>query len=256
MIEGGMPASGLLALTLISRFTDHLPYYRQEAINARSGVHTPRTTLAAWAGQAGAALEPLYDARKRFVLGCRVLHADETPVALMDPGAGKTRRAYVWAYARSWHYPMPGVVYDFCLGRGAQYPVAFLASNDRLGHRRWAGTLLTDRYDAYDTVLDERVHPDRTAAACVAHARRKFDELAKAGRALWPRRRSGASGSSTMSRANSAHCLTTSARLGARNWPGRCGTRSRSGSSWSGGSSSTAGRQLWPSTTRSTTGRH
>jgi transposase len=181
VIEGGMPASGLLAHTLISRFADHLPYYRQEAINARSGVHTPRSTLAAWAGQAGAALEPLYEAHKRFVLDCRVLHADETPVALLDPGAGKTRRAYVWAYARSWHDPTPGVVYDFCLGRGAQYPVAFLAGDERIGRRRWVGTLLTDRYSAYDTVLDERVHPDRRAAACVAHARRKFDELAKAG---------------------------------------------------------------------------
>jgi transposase len=181
VIEGGVPASGLLAHLLISRFADHLPYYRQETINARSGVHTPRSTLAAWAGQAGAALEPLYDVHKRFVLGCRVLHADETPVALLDPGAGKTRRAYVWAYARSHHDPTPGVVYDFCLGRGAQYPVAFLAGDERVGQRRWAGTLLTDRYNAYDAVLDARVHPDRTAAACVAHARRKFDELAKAG---------------------------------------------------------------------------
>src|SRR5690606_25607182 len=59
--------------------------------------------------------------------------------------------------------------------------VGFLAGNERIGHGRWAGTLLTDRYSAYDTVLDERVHPDRQAAACVAHARRKFDELAKAG---------------------------------------------------------------------------
>ncbi len=93
VIDAGLPASGLLAHTLISRFADHLPYYRQEAINARAGVHTPRSTLASWAGQAGAALEPLYDAHKRFVLTCRVLHADETPVALLDPGAGKTRKA-------------------------------------------------------------------------------------------------------------------------------------------------------------------
>ena len=181
VVDGGMAASGLLAHTLISRFADHLPYYRQEGINARGGVHTPRSTLAAWAGQAGAALQPLADAHKRFVLGCRVLHADETPVALLDPGAGKTRRAYVWAYARSRHDAVPGVVYDFCLGRAAQYPVAFLAGDERQGERRWAGTLLTDRYGAYDTVLDPRVHPDRIGAACVAHARRKFDELARAG---------------------------------------------------------------------------
>ncbi len=92
IIDGGMPASGLLAHTLISRFVDHLPYYRQETINARSGVHTPRSTLAAWSGRAGAALEPLYEAHKRFVLAAAVLHADETPVAMLDPGAGKTKR--------------------------------------------------------------------------------------------------------------------------------------------------------------------
>ena len=132
-------------------------------------------------GRRGAALQPLYEAHKRFVLACRVLHADETPVALLDPGAGKTRRAYVWAYARSRHDAVPGVVYDFCLGRGAQYPVAFFAGDDRLDERRWTGTLLTDRYSAYDTVLDERVHADRIGAACSAHARRKFDELARAG---------------------------------------------------------------------------
>ena len=54
IVDGGIPASGLVAHTLISRFVDHLPYYRQEAINARSGVHTPRSTLAAWAWYAGA----------------------------------------------------------------------------------------------------------------------------------------------------------------------------------------------------------
>jgi transposase len=180
LIEGGMAASGLIAHTLISRRVDHLPYYRQEAINARSGVHTPRSTLAAWAGQAGAALEPLYEVHKAFVLACRVLHADETPVALLDPGASKTRRAYVWAYARSWHDAVSGVVYEFCLGRGAQFPKTFLARDARQGRSRWSGTLLTDRYAGYESVLDPRIHPDRFSAACVAHARRKFEELARA----------------------------------------------------------------------------
>lgn len=59
VIDGGIAASGLVAHTLISRFVDHLPYYRQQSINARSGVHTPRSTLASISGQAGAALELL-----------------------------------------------------------------------------------------------------------------------------------------------------------------------------------------------------
>jgi transposase len=98
-------------------------------------VHTPRSTLASmgrpgWRG-AGAAVRGAQALHPR----CRVLHADETPVALLDPGAGKTRKAYIWAYARSLHDAVPGVVYEFCLGRGAQYPVAFLAGDDA---RPWA----------------------------------------------------------------------------------------------------------------------
>ena len=172
IINGGIPDSSLVAHTLISRFVDHLPYYRQEAINARAGVHTPRSTLASWSGQGGAALEPLYDAHKAFVLGSRVLHADETTVPLLDPGAGKTKRAYVWAYARGALDEHAGVIYDFCLGRGAKYPTAFL--------RGWQGTLVRDEYSGYDSLLDARVHPARLAAGCLAHARRKFDELVKA----------------------------------------------------------------------------
>jgi len=179
VIDGGMPASGLVAHTLISRFVDHLPYYRQETINARAGVHTPRSTLAQWSGRGGAALEPLYDAHKRFVLGAGVLHADETPVALLDPGAGKTKKAYVWAYARGAFDPTPGVVYDFCTGRGAQYPIRFLGP-PRDGERAWQGTLVRDEYGVYDSVVDAKTQPGRIGAGCLAHARRKFDELVKA----------------------------------------------------------------------------
>ena len=42
-----------------------------------------------------------------------MLHADETPVPMLDPGAGKTKRAYIWGYARSEFDGLRGVVYDF-----------------------------------------------------------------------------------------------------------------------------------------------
>jgi transposase len=67
------------------------------------------------------------------------------------------------------------VIYEFCPGRGAQYPLAFLGGRGR--HGRWSGTLLTDRYSAYETVVDPRLYPDRVGAACAAHARRNFEEL-------------------------------------------------------------------------------
>ncbi len=185
IIDGGIAASGFAAHILISRFVDHLPYYRQETINARSGVRTPRSTLARTAGNAGAAMVPLFEAHKRFVLSCPVLHADETPVAMLDPGAGKTKRAYIWAYARGEFDAQQGVIYEFCLGRGSQYPLAFLggahgppgSSAEVEGEPAWQGTLVCDQYAGYDRTLDRRVYPQRIAAHCAAHARRKFDEL-------------------------------------------------------------------------------
>ena len=168
IIDKGMPAPGLIAHVLVSRFVDHLPYYRQEDINARSKVHTPRSTLASWSGQGGAGLQPLFDVHREFILGADVLHADETPVRLLDPGAGKTKRAYVWAYARSAFDALPGVAYDFCLGRGGKYAVEFLGD--------WSGTLVRDEFSGYESVV--KLH-DRKAAGCLAHARRKFDELIK-----------------------------------------------------------------------------
>ena len=98
IINKGMPTAGLQAHVAVSRFVDHIPYYRQEQINARSGVHTPRSTLTAWGGQIGAGLMPLHEAHRAFVLGSGVLHVDETPVSLLDPGAGKTKKTYIWAY--------------------------------------------------------------------------------------------------------------------------------------------------------------
>jgi transposase len=169
IIDKGVPTAGLVAHTLVAHFVDHLPYYRLEQINARSGVHTPRSTLASWSGAGGASLAPLLQAHCDFVLSAKVLHADETPVRLLDPGAGKTAKAYVWAYARGEHDGTPGVIYDFCTGRGSKYPADFL--------RTWTGTLTCDDYGGYDAVFRR---DGCIEAGCLAHARRKFDELARA----------------------------------------------------------------------------
>jgi transposase len=169
VFDNAMPTPGLQAHTVISRFVDHIPYYRQQQMNARAGVHTPRSTLAAWSGHTGAQLMPLYEAHRAFVLSSRIVHADETPISLLDPGAGKTKKAYMWAYARGAFDPEPGVVYDFCAGRGGKYPTAFL--------KGWAGTLVVDAYGGYDSALSLQ---GRSTAFCAAHARRKFDELFKA----------------------------------------------------------------------------
>ncbi len=47
------------------------------------------------------------------LLDCKVLHADETPVAMLAPGKGKTHRAYVWTYGSSEHDSLKAVIYEF-----------------------------------------------------------------------------------------------------------------------------------------------
>ncbi len=107
--DKGIPAAGLLAQVVLATHDDHLPLYRQEEIDRRSGAHIPRSSMAQWVGICGVRLEPLAAAMKAHVLSQPVLHADETPVAELAPGTGKTHRADVWVYRSA---GTPAVVFD------------------------------------------------------------------------------------------------------------------------------------------------
>ena len=115
ILDRGIAAPGLLAQVAIQKYTDHLPLYRQEAIFARAGITLSRTTLAEWIGAVGVALQPLVDVLRTRLLQSPVLHADETPVAQLDPGAGKTKRAYLFAYRCPGTQPI--VLFDYCASR-------------------------------------------------------------------------------------------------------------------------------------------
>ena len=138
VIDKGIPTSGLLAHVLVAKHADHLPLYRQEAIFGRAGLAIPRSTLAAWVGVCGVRLQPLADALKRHVLNCQVVHADETPVAMLAPGKGKTHRAYLWAYAAGVFEQTKAVVYDFQPSRSGEHARNFLGE--------WRGGLVCDDY--------------------------------------------------------------------------------------------------------------
>jgi len=88
VIDKGLPTAGLLAQVLVAKYADHAPLYRQEGIFARAGLALPRSTLAQWVGICGVRLRPLVDALKATLLERSVLHADETPVAMLVPGKG------------------------------------------------------------------------------------------------------------------------------------------------------------------------
>ena len=176
VIDKGIPTAGLLAQVLVAKHADHLPLYRQEAIFGRAGLAIPRSTLAAWVGQCGVRLQPLVDAMKTGLLACQVLHADETPVAMLSPGKGKTHRAYLWAYATAVHQDMKAVIYDFTEGRSGENARAFLGHDPERRERDqvpWTGSLVCDDFSGYKALFALGV----TEVGCMAHARRKFVEL-------------------------------------------------------------------------------
>ena len=89
VIDKGVATAGLLAQVLVAKYADHQPLYRQEGIFERAGVAIPRSTLAQWVGVCGVRLQPLVDALKAMLLERAVLHADETPVAMLDARQGQ-----------------------------------------------------------------------------------------------------------------------------------------------------------------------
>ena len=173
IIDKGIPTTGLLAQVLVAKYQDHLPLYRQEHIFGRAGLAIPRSTLATWVGQCGVQLQPLVDALKQVMLKSSVLHADETPVAMLKPGNGKTHRAYIWTYCTTGYDALKAVVFDFAEGRGGQYARGFLGLDTNAGKDGWQGKLVCDDFSGYKACFELGV----TEAGCMAHARRKFHEL-------------------------------------------------------------------------------
>lgn len=175
VIDKGIPTTGLLAQVLVAKYADHLPLYRQEGIFGRAGLTIPRSTLAQWVGACGVQLQPLVDALKAEMLTHPVLHADETPVAMLKPGHGKTHRAYLWSYCTTAFDPMRAVVFDFADSRAGQHARDFLGCAEPPDRPGWRGKLVCDDFSGYKALFALGM----TEAGCLAHARRKFHELWK-----------------------------------------------------------------------------
>ena len=168
VIDKGIATPELLSHVLVSKYADHLPLYRQRQIFLRAGVDLSRSTLSDWIGRCGVELEPLTNALKQVVLQQQVLHADETPVTIMQMGDDekKPKKGYVWAYATTQYNPVHAVIYDFQPSRSGQHAEEFL--------KGWQGHLVCDDYSGYKARFKSG---DVIEVGCMAHARRKFHEL-------------------------------------------------------------------------------
>ena len=165
IVDKGLASDRVVIETVISKYCDHVPLYRQEAMLEReAGVEISRATLDGWVMRVGELLEPVAGAMRADLLRGSYVQADETVVPVqMHDGRGSDHQAYLWQYGT----PGGETVFDFQLGRGRDGPAKFL--------KDWNGILQTDGYQAYDQVGG----PGLIHVGCWAHARRKFVDAVK-----------------------------------------------------------------------------
>jgi transposase len=165
IIEKGLASDRVVIDTVVSKYADHLPLYRQSAILEReTGIDLSRATLDGWVMRVGELLRPISAAMGQELLNGSYIQADETTVGVqMHDGRGKNHQAYLWEYSR----PVGPVVFDFRMGREREGPKRFLGN--------FEGILQSDGYGAYDHIGGKGI----VHAACWAHARRKFFDAVK-----------------------------------------------------------------------------
>ncbi len=161
-IPKGNAGAGILAYILVSKFVDHLPFYRQKQIFKRQGVVIAESTLNGWFNATTRLLEPLYETLKKKLLSSGYIMADETPLPVLTkdkPGA--THKGYHWVYYDAVNKL---VLFEYQKTRGREGPDNML--------KGFSGYLQTDGYGAYSHFENQK---DITLLSCMAHARRKFE---------------------------------------------------------------------------------
>lgn len=178
-IPKSMATPSLLAYIIGNKYQLALPLYRQEIVFKQLNIDLKRNTLSNWIIRSADVLERLLQQLKITLLTQEVIHADETPVTVLQD---EKINHYMWVYCSGRDSPDPNspanniVIYDYQPSRAAACPKAFLGG--------YKGYLQVDGYAAYENT-------GAALAGCMAHARRKFIDAqkiqpkGKVGRADW-----------------------------------------------------------------------
>ena len=172
VVPGGLPTEALIAQVIVSKFGDHLPFYRQAGIYKRQGIALDRATLGNWVGRACFHLRPIVlHMRERLKAAGRIF-MDETRAPVLDPGRKRTKLGFFWAVVSDDRghggSDPPIVTFHYAPGRSGEHAVRFLE-----GYRR--RFLQCDGYVAYDAPA-ALVRPEGPwqLVHCWTHVRRRF----------------------------------------------------------------------------------
>jgi len=166
ILDKSLVSDRIIIDTIVSKYTAHLPLYRQSALLERDcGIAIGRATMCGWVMTVGEMLTPVIRAMRKELLAGTYIQADETPVDVQTHDKrGSNHQAYLWQYGT----PGGAAVFDFRMSRGREAPARWLGE--------FAGILQTDGYAAYDRGVGG---PGMVHAACWSHARRHFVDAVK-----------------------------------------------------------------------------
>jgi transposase len=160
---------GFITHVVVSRFVDHLPYYRQESIDARGGAWVPRQARYRYANAAAHLLISIREQLKTMILRSRYLQVDETFTKLIDPERrGRSHDAYLWGYMSPHD---KAIVLEFSPSRSAAMLHHFFPSS-------WEGDIQSDGARMYPAAFKHRRKVRRFG--CMAHMRRRIVAALKA----------------------------------------------------------------------------
>ncbi len=156
--------ASMLAHISVSKFIDHLPFYRQIQMYKRQKLYISQSTMSDWFSSMCKVLDLLYQELKKEVLeNTDYLQADESPIGVQDSHKkGTLHNGYMWLFRNPKNKL---VLFNYNKGRSREAPEEILEN--------FTGTLQTDGYKVYQVL---RTQGEITLMGCMTHARRYFDK--------------------------------------------------------------------------------
>ena len=173
LLPNSVLTPSLAAGIFVAKYLNAVPLARLGEEFERLDMNLSRQTLANWMiSMSDRYLELLYRRMHQEILKSKLIHCDETPFKLVVPEKTSNSKAYMWVYHTMETYGSPPIfIYEYQDGRSSDMPRNFL--------KNYVGTLVTDGYQVYHKIAEER--PDELkVAGCWAHCKRKFDDVLKA----------------------------------------------------------------------------
>ena len=157
----------LVAYSIIAKYCDHIPLYRQQKIWERLGIDMPRSSLCGWLLKVSELCKPLVMLLRQNIIAYDYAQADETTVQVLDEiGRSNKTKSYIWCYRGGGI--MSSIVYEYQETRGGYHAEAFLSG--------FKGYLQSDAYAGYNFANKDS---SIIRVGCMAHARRKFADIIK-----------------------------------------------------------------------------